>query len=395
LTGRNQKPIRTTFLFVFFLLFNSYVLQSEAADPREDLQDIQKRIVQERQKVKLTIKKEKSTLSELERINRNLEKKKKELREYDRRLSKTESNIRKLENDILLLNGKLRKRSLFLKERLRSLYKQRHGSVADILISARDNQDLMKKVKYVSFIAEYDNRVMKTYKEKISEFSVKMERLDVLRRELEVNKHNVQKKARELQTERKNKDDLLAAIKSERGSYEELVMELEESSKRLQEMIKKLEREKAEVQVAEKGFSGLKGRLPWPVYGDVLLPFGKQEDQKFKVTTYRKGIEIAADAGNAVLAVAEGRIVFADRFKGYGQLVIVNHGGGYHTLYANLSEIFHNTGDIIKRRQAVGKVGESEVLNVPSLYFEIRHKGKPLNPEIWLRMKKKIKTEDK
>jgi septal ring factor EnvC (AmiA/AmiB activator) len=155
-------------------------------------------------------------------------------------------------------------------------------------------------------------------------------------------------------------------------------------------MIKRLEEEaKAAKKVEGKGFKKLRGRLPWPVYGKILLPYGKQEDPQFKMTTYRKGIEIGSDRGSAVLAVSEGRVVFADWFKGYGLLVIVNHGEGYHTLYANLSEIFHKTGDIIKRRQAVGKVGESGVLNVPSLYFEVRFKGKPLNPINWLRERKK------
>ena len=78
-------------------------------------------------------------------------------------------------------------------------------------------------------------------------------------------------------------------------------------------------------------------------------------------------------------------MVFADWFKGYGNLLIINHGEGYHTLYANLSEIFFKVGDIIKVHDTVGKVGESGILNAPSLYFEIRYKGKPLDPVQWLK----------
>jgi septal ring factor EnvC (AmiA/AmiB activator) len=355
-----------------------------ASDPEGELQQIEKRLVKEKQKIVQTIKKEKSTLSELEKITKKLEKKRKELDGYDRRLSKTRSNIRRLENDIFLLNSKHKTRAVLLKERLRSLYKQRHGSIADILVSAKDNRDLMKKMKYISFIAVYDSNLMRTYGEEI-----KMEHMKMLRKELEMNKKNVQKKTNELRTERKNKDKLLASIKSERDSYEKMIKELEDSSQRLREMIKELEKKKASLPPKGIGFSKLKGRLPWPVYGEVLLPFGKHKDPQFNIITYRKGIEIASDRGSAVLTVAEGQVVFADWFKGYGQLVIVNHGGGFHTLYANLAEIFHKAGDIIKKRQSVGKVGESGILDVPSLYFELRYKGKTLNPVDWLRKRKK------
>jgi septal ring factor EnvC (AmiA/AmiB activator) len=80
-------------------------------------------------------------------------------------------------------------------------------------------------------------------------------------------------------------------------------------------------------------------------------------------------------------------VVYADWFKGYGQLVIVNHGQGYHSLYGNLSEIFLKAGDIIERDTKIGRVGTSGMLDRPSLYFEVRYKGRPLNPSQWLARK--------
>jgi septal ring factor EnvC (AmiA/AmiB activator) len=376
-------------VFIFVSVLPAYISPLSAADPKKQLEQVQKKLLQEKQKVKQTIKKEKSTLSELERLNKILSKRQKELTDYDNRLSSTRSRIRQLENDILLMNGKIDARAAVLGERLRSIYKQRHGGIADILVSAKDNQGLMKRIKYISLIAEYDRKLMSSYMREVKVLNDTMESLDLMQKELELNKRNVKKKTSELRKERRNKDKLLAAIKSERSSYEQMVKELEDSSKSLRDMIEKLRRERETVQFKGKGFARLRGRLPWPVYGKVLLPYGKHIDPQFNVTTYRKGIEISADLGSAVLSVAEGKVVFADSFKGYGQLVIVNHGGGYHTLYGNLSEIFHTTGDIIKRRQAVGKVGESGMLSESSLYFEIRYKGKPLDPSYWLRSVKK------
>ncbi len=375
--------------FLLLLLFASDFSLLYASDPKKELNEIKRKLSQERRKVKQTIKKEISVLSELEGINNILREKKRELKYFDQRLSKTRSKIRLLENDIALFSKKLETRKNLLKDRLKSLYKQQRGDLAILLISAKDYQDLMKRIKYISYIANFDNSLMNTYTVEIKELNLKMNRLKILRKEYQLNKNNIKKKTKELRMERKKKDELLASIKSERSSYEKMVKELEESSERLHKMIKRLEREKTILSIKGKTFRKLKGRLPWPINGKILVPFGKQKDPEFNIPTFRKGIEIGAKAGRTVLAVSGGRVVYADWFKGYGQLLIINHGRGYHTLYAHLSEIFHKTGDIIKSRQAVGKIGESGLLNIPNLYFEIRHKGKPLDPLKWLRSRKR------
>lgn len=358
-----------------------------AQDPKGELEEIQKKLSREKEKVKETIKRERSILSELEEIDKALKKKREELSYYDKRLRETRQKIMKVGREIADLNSQLEKRKSLLKERLRSLYKQQHGEAALILISAQDYHDLIKKSRYISFIAYCDRKLMETYKEEIQEREIKMQEMEELKRELEVNKQKVKNKAEEIQAERHRKDLLLASVKRERHSYEKMVKELEEASKRLLEKIKELEEKETPLPVIGKGFADLKGRLPWPINGKIMVPFGRYKDPQFNIPVFKNGIEIQVETGETVKAVAGGRVVFADWFKGYGQLLIVNHGGGYHTLYANLSEIFHKVGDIIKQKEAIGKVGESGTHNAPSLYFEIRHKGKPLNPLQWLREK--------
>ena len=373
-------------LLVLILLLASNFSLLNASSPKEELEEIQKKLQQEKQKVKQTIKKEKSVLEELEQIEKNLNKKRRELKHYANLLSETGSKIRQLENDITLLNGHLETRKKYLRERLINLYKQQHGDIASTLISAKDYQDLARRIRYVSFLAYYDSKLMKTYSSEIEELHIKMRNLEMLQKELEVTKSNIKEKADEMDAERKKKDGVLASIRKERNSYSEMIKELEESSDRLRSMIKELdEKELPPPSVEGKGFAALKNYLSWPVKGKILVPYGTYKDPKFNIPTFRKGIEIKADMGNMVLSVTEGRVVYADWFKGYGLLLIINHGDGYHTLYAHLSEIFNKTGDIIKSRQAVGKIGESGILDEPSLYFEIRHKGKPINPLDWLK----------
>ena len=157
-----------------------------------------------------------------------------------------------------------------------------------------------------------------------------------------------------------------------------MLREMEESSQRLLDIIReseKAEKEKEET-FSTKSFAGLKGKLPWPVDGKVAIPYGSQKDPQFNTPIFRSGSYIKSNTDAVAKAVHSGKVVFAEWFKGYGQLVIVNHGDGYHTLYGSLSEIFTKVGDIIKGKQAVGRVGSSGLLNAPGLYFELRYKGK-------------------
>jgi septal ring factor EnvC (AmiA/AmiB activator) len=172
-------------------------------------------------------------------------------------------------------------------------------------------------------------------------------------------------------------------VRREKSSHERLFRELQEASKRLLDMIRKLEERET---YEGKGFPALKGSLSWPVNGKVAVPYGSQKDPKFNTPVFRNGVYIKTD-DDAVKAVYGGKVVFADWFKGYGNLVIINHGEGYHTLYGNLSETFLKVGDIIKGKDFIGKAGESGILNAPSLYFEVRYKGKPLDPMQWLKRK--------
>ncbi|HCC68400.1 MAG TPA: hypothetical protein DEP99_00715 [Nitrospiraceae bacterium] len=377
-----------TFCFLLltshFSLLTSY--QAHAADPRSDYKKLQERLKKEKKKARETRRRERSILSELEKINKALAEKSKELRHYDRRIKGNQAGIKIIEKDIKTLSSKLEARKRFLKERLRSLYKQqRSEAIIAILLSAEDYQDLMRKTKHMLLLAYHDRKVIEDYNRKLIELDTRKHQLETLQKELKTNKQRVKDKQKEIQAERQRKSRLIASIKRERTQRENVIKELEKSSRRLREMIRELEKKELPPPTTGMGFARLKGRLIWPVEGKVIVPFGRHRNPEFNIPVFKNGIKIQANAGKPVRAVHSGRVVYADWFKGFGQLLIINHGDGYHSLYAHLSEIFHKVGDIIKGQQVIGKVGESGMLNIPSLYFEIRHKGKPLNPIQWLR----------
>lgn len=387
-----ESRISAALLTSIFLLLSFQFIHASyvhAASPQKKLSVIEKQLKTKKLRVKEALQKEQSILTNIQTLDQNINKKENELEEYMKRLTTTESEINALENEMSKLSDNLSIRRNFLKGRLKSLYKQQYGDSTLILISAKDYNDLIRRSRYISLIAYNDNKMMDAYTKDLDELNVKIKNLELLKNKLEINKSSAQQKKQDLKQSKIRKSRLLATVRSKRSSYEKAIEELDESSKKLRDFIKKLEQKKIPSSVLGKGFRSWRGHLPWPVNGRVIVPFGKYKDPNFNITVFKNGIEIESKEGYRPIAVAGGQVVFAEWFKGYGRLLIINHGDGYHSLYGNLNEIFHKTGDIIKQGTSLGKTGSSELMNVPALYFEIRYKGKPVDPIKWLKRKGK------
>jgi septal ring factor EnvC (AmiA/AmiB activator) len=227
---------------------------------------------------------------------------------------------------------------------------------------------------------------MQAYAENLKKLDSQQKKLENLRAELKTREEKVRSKERELSGKKKEKETILHAVRTEKASRQKMIAELKEASRRMLEIIQESSRTD---DYEGKGFSQLKGRLIWPSDGRIAVPYGTQKDPQFDTPVFRNGIHIQTEPSAEARSVYPGKVIFAEWFKGFGQLIIVNHGSGYHTLYGNLSEIFSRVGDIIKENHVIGRVGTSGMLNAPGIYFEIRYKGKPLDPTQWLKKKKR------
>lgn len=137
--------------------------------------------------------------------------------------------------------------------------------------------------------------------------------------------------------------------------------------------------------VPDRGFASQKGRMRMPVKGELLETFGKHKHPEFNSYTFTKGLVISAPIGSDIRSIYDGTVIFADYFKGFGNMVIVDHGGGYFSLYAHASRLSRKVGAEVNRGDVVGSVGDVDSTRGPVLYFEIRHQGKPVDPSGWVR----------
>lgn len=357
------------------------------APTEDEYLKLQEQMQEQKKKLSAVQKREHSILGEIDDVNLRLGKIESALSKYRKNLVRTEAEIAAVNAEIEKTKANLERQKSWLKRKLRTVHRFGYsGDTVVLFMSSADMSQTMRTLKYLEHIARYEQTLVGNYRNNLSNLKDKYSRLQSLKSELKVQADQVRTKEDELSRQRQSKEEILNSVRHEKASHQKVLAELREASKRMLDII----RESARTDTyAATGFGRLKGKLPWPAEGRVAIPYGTHRDPQFDTPVFRNGIHIQTASSAEVRSAYGGKIIFAEWFKGFGQLIIVNHGSGYHTLYGNLSEIFSKVGDIIRDNQVLGKVGTSGILNAPGLYFEIRYKGKPLDPAQWLKGRRK------
>jgi murein hydrolase activator len=175
----------------------------------------------------------------------------------------------------------------------------------------------------------------------------------------------------------------IKSVEEQRGLNVQLIAELTAANERLNQSVGGLRATASPAAVS--GAAGrLVGTFDWPLTGSLQTRFGREVSSRFGTLIARNGVEIAATEDTPVKAVSEGRVVFASTFTGFGQLVIVDHGGKTFSLYGHLKSRSVQQGEAVTRGQAIGTSGVTPT-GAPALYFELRIDGKPVDPVQWLK----------
>ena len=378
-------PALTAFLALALILPSTSAPATDPRQPKSKYGKVKDELEKTTEELKKIEKSETVTLREIENTSRQLSSAQKEYRERKQKADEARRAMESARKETEELAERVEKGREWLRQRLRAMHRQgKYGDALLLLGSARDLPDLTLRWRYLEKLASQEQNALRKYRDSMAELRSKKAGLERAYETLKAEEERSRVSHDRLSAEIKKKEQMLMSVRREKQSYSRIEWELKREAARIKKVISQSEREK-EKTYSYKGFRDGRGRLEWPVRGKVAIEFGKHNDPGLQTPVFRNGIYIAAPADTVARSVGEGKVVFADWFEGYGQLVIINHGGGYHTLYANLSEIFLSAGDIIKDKDRIGRVGTSGILDRPALYFEIRYKGKPLNPTQWLR----------
>ena len=360
-----------------------------SASANRDLEGIKKRIESEKRVLSQVNKKEGSVIQSLSQVESELERKNKQLKQSTARLEVVVSELQKKEAEALRMRESLEQRKTYLARRAEALYRwQRSGSPLVIFNGDLSLSSLLKRKYYLQRTVAFDREMVQSLNEQAvhqerlaQELARKRQDVDDQRRDLAQVKEAVQKEAQK-------KRELLASVREEKESRQRALKDLEQAAVRLQTMIEEISRRsaaKSKEASAGAGLESMRGKLDWPVKGQVIGGFGKAKHHEFSTEVFRKGLEIEAPVGEEIRAVEKGKVVFADRFSGYGKMLIVDHGDRYYTIYAHISDFLKKNGDSVGRGEAVALVGDSDSLAGSKLYFEMRKDGKSIDPAPWFR----------
>ncbi len=385
-----------------------------AANPRDELKGVKQEIRAKKQLITRSRKVEAVVSTELLEINRSLEQKKADLGRLDRDLRTVESNLDKTGREITGVMAEASRKKQEITKRLSSLYKAGEIGTLRMFFSSESLPRMSENTRYMKAVVEHDKKIFAEYNQKIDQLRLLRNSLERDASRKERIKEGIASKKREIEQEKGRKSAYLTKVRNDRSSYEASLRELNANAARLQSMLARLETlsrrrlssrhakpaprqaQKPGIKpkeqpveelppVADRGFATQKGRMSMPVRGAVVETFGKHKHPDFNSYTFSKGLSIAAAPGTEIHSIYDGTVIFADYFKGYGNMVIVDHGGGYFSLYAHASRILKRVGAEVARNDVVATVGDVDSLKGPLLYFEIRRQGRPLDPSGWVR----------
>jgi septal ring factor EnvC (AmiA/AmiB activator) len=277
--------------------------------------------------------------------------------------------------------------------RLREIYKRGRSRDIEYLLSARTFPDLVNRTYFLAKVAREDKNQMMLTQAHRNEVQDTKVRLEERQRELDRLKNESERQRRSQKQLASERRQLLTQIRGERKSNEQAATELERASKRIQSLIGELEKRRLAAERGAPGgviplfgdFSKNKGRLPWPVMGKVVGQFGYRKNPRFNTATYNSGIDIATSFGTPIAAVSKARVDYVSWLDGYGKCAILNHGGGFYTLYAHASEILVAVGKEVAAGEIIGRVGDTGSTVGTALHFEIRQGKTALDPLAWFR----------
>ena len=391
---RNVKNIVWIFSLIS-IVFAQRDFDEELKYKNESIETLKKEIVDLQRKIKKMSSREKSATKKIttlekeisltERLISELTKEGEMTREL---ISETESILRQQEDELEALRERYRKRAVYA-------YTQGRPSNIEKIFSTVSWRQFVYRKEYLRFISLAENNIRK----KINTLLINMgqEKLNLeagLRKNISLNKEKSKQK-KTLKIKKSSHEKELTALSKNKEELAEYLKEKDKGLKELEELRTTILEDKARFEREEKirrqqealktkQFSQLKGQLPWPINGKVVTKFGRQWNPKLKTTTEYPGIDIQGKANMPVKTILNGIVVTITYLRGYGTTVIIDHGGGFYTVYSQLKSLKTHVNSEVRSGDVIAHLAESNTENSTFLHFEIWGDGEKLDPEKWL-----------
>jgi len=369
--------VAAVFLAAIFTAHSQNTSNPDLDRIRGDITKLRKRLEEVRSKTQ-------TAEQELEEVGIELDIRTREVEIAMRVESDLERQQRELQAHIDGVANRIAQQRDFLRRRLVSLYRLGRLSYVRLLLSIDERRDPIEAMSMLTYLASRDSRAITRFNFERQQLRLRYAEMAERQKKIVEARQIIQQRQQAVAETHSRKERLVAQLHRESSRSEEQIAGLEEKAKRLEHLLDVLSRQSSG-STFQEDIRTVQGALGWPVEGKVIETFGKQVDPKFSTITFNNGMKIAAAPGAEVHAIFPGTVLFSQWFKGYGNLMIVDHGNRVFSLYGNLKSPAAAVGDRVSAGQAIAGVGEAEEAQGGYLYFEIRQDNKPEDPQKWLR----------
>ena len=398
------KNIFKVFVCFNILIFSSFSLaESDVVKTEKDLLKIQKEINQLNKNIKKNTATKNDLSNELKRKEKKISKTRKELYKIKKKFKRNKKTIKKLNKQIFKLKKEIELKKKLISSRLSQTYTNGNPGYLQMYLNGISPSQISRQSYYIGYYSKQQNIEIKEIKKSYKKLEVTKKLTNKTLKKVASLKKRKENNAKKLQKKKKEKTKVITKIKAKLFTQKKQKQKLIQNEKKLtgifKKLIKKIKAEASKIKtkkikadiksLPDNKFDGidfkkLKGKLKLPVKGRIVHKF----NSKRKVTGVRwKGLFIKSREGNDVYAVASGKVVFSDWIKGFGNIIIIDHGKGYMSLYGNNSSLLKESNDIVKGGSVIAIVGNSGGNLTNGLYFELRKNSNPFNPLKWISLK--------
>ena len=398
--------MRVFVIIIFtFLYFGESFGQSDDRDYEEELRyqndainALKTELKQLRLKIKTAESRERSTVNRLSSIDKEISLTNKLIQSLKYEEGKARKTIYQLKEDILKNENELESLRIRYKQRVLKSYKK--GDLTDLekVLSSTTWRQAIYRSHYLKLISNIEKKLTKKIEKVLVDISRQKVELEVVLRDNLNLKRDKQSQITSYRNMRINREKELNRVRNDKNALKSYVSEKEEGVQQLEKIIKRVLEDKArferELRIRQqqetlktKSFKALKGQLPWPADGRIISKFGRQWNPKLKTTTENPGVDIKGKPGSSIRTVLGGVVTTITYIRGYGTTIIVDHGGGFYTVYSHVNNIQTNVDSQVRNGDVIAYMGDSGSINGSKLHFEIWGKGQKLDPEKWLRKK--------
>ena len=360
-------------------------------NPDRKAENIGAQLRQAQSDVESTTRKEKAVLAEFNAAEEALNRARQQVRTAQAELTDLEARIAEIEEQSQALEKELRSGEAYAAKRLNALYKLNWVGRIQLLATADSFFDFIHRRGSLQRILARDEDLLEALHNDQVALESLLTELNAKKAEKRSLELTLKDRVGSLSAQQNKRKSLLDKIRSEKSLELAALDALRQAGRDLDAAVARIEPQAPEAPARPENkpggesFDDYKGLLGWPVRGKIVTFFGPHRDKKYAITKFQSGINIQAERGEPIRAVSDGYTIYSGWFKGFGNMMIIDHGNHYYTVYAHLEEVFKVKGDRVEKNEVIATVGDSGSMLGPALHFEVRHHGKPVDPMEWIR----------